>query len=128
MNRTLILPISFAVLAGACGKPPGEVRAEARPAVLAAARAQQVNPVVEWNKAMLQIVRTGAQPSTVHPTRSFAIVHAAIYDAVDSIDRTHAPYLISFSQTARTASQEAAAAAAAHQVLIALYPSFRAQL
>ncbi len=128
MNRTLLLPISFAALAAACGNPPaGEARAEASPAVSAAERAQPVNPVVEWNKALLRIVRTpGAQPSTVHPTRSFAILHAAIYDAVNSIDRTHAPYLIRLSP--RAASQEAAAAAAAHQVLIALYPSFNAEL
>jgi hypothetical protein len=40
------------------------------------------NPVVEWNRSLLTIVRTpGAQPATVHPTRSFAILHAAIYDA-----------------------------------------------
>jgi membrane-associated phospholipid phosphatase len=128
MNRTLLLPISFAALAAACGNPPaGEARAEARPAVSAAETAQPVNPVVEWNKALLRIVRTpGAQPSTVHPTRSFAVLHAAIYDAVNSIDRTHAPYLIRLSS--RAASQEAAAAAAAHEVLIALYPSFSAQL
>jgi len=128
MNRTLLLSISFAALAAACGNSPaGEARAEARPAVSAAESAQPVNPVVEWNKALLRIVRTpGAQPSTVHPTRSFALLHAAIYDAVNSIDRTHAPYLIHLSS--RAASQEAAAAAAAREVLIALYPSFNAQL
>jgi hypothetical protein len=128
MNRTLLLPISVAALAAACGNPPaGEARAETRPTVSAAEGAQPVNPLVEWNRALLRIVRTpGAQPPTVHPTRSFAILHAAIYDAVNSIDRTHAPYLIHLSS--RSASQEAAAAAAAHEVLIALYPSFSAQL
>ena len=35
---------------------------------------QSVNPVVEWNRTLLVIVRTpGAQPATVHSTRSFAI-------------------------------------------------------
>ena len=44
---------------------------------------QSVVPVIQWNKNLLAIVRTaGAQPATVHPTRSFAIMHAAIYDAV----------------------------------------------
>jgi len=125
MNRALLLPISFAALVAACGNPPAnEARAVA---VSALEKAQPVNPVVEWNKALLRIVRTpGAQPPTVHPTRSFAILHAAIYDAVNSIDRTHAPYLIRLSS--RAASQEAAATAAAHEVLIALYPSFSAQL
>src|SRR5437762_394319 len=43
---------------------------------------QSVNPVVQWNRTLLVIVRThGAQPPTIHPTRSFAILHASIYDA-----------------------------------------------
>jgi len=91
--------------------------------------AQPVNPVVQWNRTLLLIVRTpGAQPATVHPTRSFAIMHAAIYDAVNAIDRTHRPYLVRLSGVPRVASQEAAAAAAAHEVLVALYPAFKATL
>ena len=40
---------------------------------------RSVDVVVEWNRTLLAIVRTpGAQPATVHPTRSFAIMHAAI--------------------------------------------------
>lgn len=91
--------------------------------------AQQVNPVVQWNRALLVIVRTpGAQSPTVHPTRSFAIMHAAIYDAVNAIDRKHRPYLVRLSSVPRDASQEAAAAAAAHEVLVALYPAFKTTL
>jgi len=90
---------------------------------------QQVNPVLQWNRALLAIVRTpGAQPATVHATRNFAIMHAAIYDAVNAIDGTHRPYLIRLSGVPRGASQEAAAAAAAHEVLIALYPAFQPTL
>jgi len=91
--------------------------------------AQPVNPVVQWNRALLLILRTpGAQPATVHPTRSFAIMHAAIYDAVNAIDRTHRPYLVRLSGVPRGASQEAAAAAAAHEILVALYPAFKTAL
>jgi hypothetical protein len=90
---------------------------------------QQANEVVQWNRALLVIVRTpGAQPATVHPTRSFAIMHAAIYDAVNAIDRKHRPYLVRLSGVPRDSSQEAAAAAAAHEVLVALYPAFKAAL
>src|ERR1700747_169074 len=90
--------------------------------------AQSVNPVVLWNRTLLVIVRTpGAQPATVHPTRSFAIMHAAIYDAVNAIDGTHKPYLVRLSAS-HFASQEAAAAAAAHEVLVKLYPSLQATL
>jgi hypothetical protein len=52
-------------------------------------------PVLDWNNDLLSIVGTpGAQPPTIHPTWSFAILHAAIYDAVNSIDRSHQPYVI----------------------------------
>jgi hypothetical protein len=91
--------------------------------------AQPANPVVQWNRKLLGIVRTpGAQPATIHPTRSFAIMHAAIYDAVNAIDRTHRSYLVRLSGVSRDASHEAAAAAAAHDVLVALYPAFQATL
>jgi hypothetical protein len=91
--------------------------------------AQQVNPVVQWNRVLLVIVRTpGAQSPKVHPTRSFAIMHAAIYDAVNAIDREHRPYLVRLSSVPRDASQDAGAAAAAHEVLVALYPAFKTAL
>jgi membrane-associated phospholipid phosphatase len=92
---------------------------------------QSVNPVLQWNRALLVIVRTpGAQPATIHPTRSFAIMHAAIYDAVNAIDKTHESYLVNLKGVTPSASQDAAAAAAAHEVLVALYPSpsFQAML
>jgi membrane-associated phospholipid phosphatase len=80
-------------------------------------------PVIDWNQALLSIVNTpGAQPASIQPTRNFAILHAAIYDAVNSIDRTHEPYLISV-RAPRGASETAAADAAAHSALIGLYPS-----
>jgi hypothetical protein len=90
---------------------------------------QSVVPVVQWNKNLLTIVRTaGAQPATVHPTRSFAIMHAAIYDAVNAIDGRHEPYLVQLRSVSKPASQEAAAAAAAHEVLVTLYPKFQPML
>jgi hypothetical protein len=88
-----------------------------------------VNPVVQWNRNLLMIVRTpGAQLATIHPTRSFAIMHAAIYDAVNTIDRKHKPYLVAMPEASPKASQEAAAAAAAHEVLAGLYPAFKPTL
>ena len=80
-------------------------------------------PVLDWNQALLSIVNTpGAQPATIQPTRNFAILHAAIYDAVNSIDRSHEPYLISIPAS-RSASETAAADAAAHTALVGLYPA-----
>lgn len=94
-----------------------------------AAGQQTANPVVRWNRALLVIVRTpGAQPATVHPNRSFALMHAAIYDAVNSIERSHRPYLVHLAHAPRHASQDAAAAAAGHRILIELYPAFQETL
>jgi hypothetical protein len=102
--------------------------AQAKPGQ-SAATAPAVNPVVQWNRNLLVVVRTpGAQPKTIHSTRSFAILHTAIYDAVNSIDRRHAPYQVSLADAPRNASVEAAAAAAGHEVLVALYPKFQSQL
>jgi len=91
--------------------------------------APSTNQVIQWNRTLLVIVRTpGAQPATVHPTRSFAILHAAIYDAVNAIDATHEPYLVRLTGVSSFASQDAAAASAAHEVLVALYPTFQPTL
>jgi membrane-associated phospholipid phosphatase len=87
--------------------------------------ARTSDPVVQWNRTLLTIVRTpGAQPAAIHPTRAFALMHAAIYDAVNGIARLYTPYAIDLSDTPHSASQPAAASAAAHDVLVALYPAF----
>jgi len=116
MKPILLAAAAVAVLTGA------------NPAPTMADATKPVSQVVQWNKTLLSIVRTpGAQPPTIHPTRSFAIMHAAIYDAVNAIDGTHKPYLVRLSAS-HFASQEAAAAAAAHEVLVKLYPNFQATL
>ena len=54
--------------------------------------AHPVNAVIEWNRTLLVIVRTPvAQPATIHSTRNFAILHAAIYDAVNNIEPKFSP-------------------------------------
>src|SRR6266567_7272767 len=84
--------------------------------------------VIAWNKELLHIVQTpGAQPATVHPTRSYAILHAAIYDAVVSITQDAPPYLFSVPAQ-RSARADAAAAVAGHDTLVALYPKMKAAL
>ncbi len=84
--------------------------------------------VLGWNQALLRIVRTaGAQPATVHATRAFAMLHAAMYDAVVSVTGAGRPYLFEVN-AARGASPVAAAAQAGHDVLAALYPAQRADI
>src|SRR6266852_4362186 len=83
---------------------------------------------VDWNRELITILGTpGAQPATVHPTRSFALLQAAEYDAVTSITRAARPYLFSVPAP-RVARPDAAADQAAHDVLTALYPSQKSGL
>src|ERR1700730_7343862 len=91
--------------------------------------AQPVNAVIEWNRTLLTIVRTPlAQPATIHSTRNFAILHAAIFDAVNNIDPKFSPYVVRLPNVSRSASQIAAADQAAHDVLLSLCPTVQASL
>jgi hypothetical protein len=84
--------------------------------------------VIKWNQLLRQILLIpGAQPPTIFGTRSLAMLHIAIFDAVNSIERSFTPYFIAV-QASRGASQQAAAAQAAHDVLVALYPQQQAML
>ena len=92
------------------------------PAVAAPTDAASLDPVIQWNRVLLGILNTpGAQPATIHATRNLAILHAAIYDAVDSIERKSAPYVVSITSP-RRADPVAAASAAGYTVLSSLYP------
>ena len=80
----------------------------------------------EWNSAALDAIRAGHTAPPI-ASRSLAILHVSIYDAVNGIARTHEPYLVQ-SAVPASASREAAASAAAHQALINLFPASRIQL
>src|SRR3989440_8780224 len=84
--------------------------------------------VIDWNKELVKIVNTpGAQPATVHPTRSFAILSAAMYDSVVSITHSSSPYLFSVNAPSG-ARADAAAAEAGRDTLAALYPSVKGDI
>ena len=65
------------------------------------------------------IVAKAGQPPPVSAL-SFAMVHGAVYDAVNAIDRGHRPYLVQPSANP-TDSKAAAAATAAFRVLAELF-------
>jgi membrane-associated phospholipid phosphatase len=77
--------------------------------------------VTDWNTAALDAIRSG-RTSPPRASRSLAMLHAAIYDAVNGISRAHETYRVA-SAVPRSASEEAAAAAAARTVLVALFPT-----
>jgi membrane-associated phospholipid phosphatase len=84
------------------------------------------DPVIVWNNAALNAIR-GAHMSPPEASRALAILHAAIYDAVNGITRSYAPYVIK-SGAPSGASKEAAASAAAYYALSALFPSTQVSL
>lgn len=77
--------------------------------------------VLQWNDIILQAIRTDKTAPPI-AARDLAIMHLAIYDAVNSIDRTHAAYHISMAANPLV-SLDAAVAAAAHRALVNLFPA-----
>lgn len=74
--------------------------------------------VTEWNEKALTCATTAKQPPFV-ATRTMAMVHTAMFDAVNSIEGHYAPFR--FKEVAPPASSpQAAGVAAAHTVLIKL--------
>jgi hypothetical protein len=84
--------------------------------------------VTDWNQIALatQAVIPGAI-RTPPAARALAMMHLAIFDSVNAIDRKFTPYAVE-DLADSGASPEAAAVAAAHAVLVSLYPSRQADL
>ena len=80
--------------------------------------------VLDWTALALDCIRADNTSPTLS-TRNLAMLHTAIYDAVNSITRTHQPYRFQLNAPTNT-SPEAAAVGAAYEVTTALYPSFTA--
>ncbi|MBW4634817.1 MAG: vanadium-dependent haloperoxidase [Iphinoe sp. HA4291-MV1] len=74
-----------------------------------------LDQIINWNNVYLQAIRVnGGAPGPI--ARTGAIMHAAIYDAVNSIEKTYKPYL-NIITAKPGASKEAAAVYAAYTVL-----------
>ena len=82
--------------------------------------------VTDWNQTAVRATETAGVPVPVQ-MRMMAIVHAAIFDAVNAIERKYAVYAVEVA-AAPGASPEAAAAAAAHGILERLFPPQKAML
>ncbi|HEY1368165.1 MAG TPA: vanadium-dependent haloperoxidase [Gaiellaceae bacterium] len=84
--------------------------------------------VRDWNlnasNALANPVTAGGAGQTP-PVASLhmAMVQGAVYDAVNSIDRGHQPYLANLPPASQGASIDAAVATAAHHVLVGIVPA-----
>jgi len=75
------------------------------------------NAITDWDVKAVAFASPG-----VVGQREVTLVHVAMFDAVNSIERRYRPYLVQLT-AAKTTSQEAAAATAAGTVLAGLQPS-----
>jgi membrane-associated phospholipid phosphatase len=124
LRKSLVALIAIALAAGVATVAVGQrARAGNRTASDMASARGSGKLIVDWNQELIRTIGApGLQPLTVHPTRSFAILQAAEYDAVVSTTGKGRPYLFS-AAAPRDARPDSAADQAAHDVLAALYPS-----
>jgi hypothetical protein len=85
-----------------------------------------LDQVLEWNQVFIDtLVATSTANSSSQ--RLGAIVHTAIFDAFNGIERRYAPVFVQ-AEAPRGASRRAAVIAAAYVALVALFPARQAEL
>ena len=84
-------------------------------------QAARADEVMDWNARASAAL--SAAPSSIQ-LRALAAMHLAMHDAINSIEPRDRPYGFSIPVHMR-ASKEAAAASAAHEVLVAMLPAQR---
>jgi len=89
-------------------------------AALLLAHPVRADVVTDWN-ARAETIAIEKQITPAYNARQMAILHVAVFEAVNAIERRYAPYRLNLTAE-RAASKEAAAAAAAHGALVAFHP------
>jgi hypothetical protein len=87
---------------------------------IAGATQVRADAVVDWDIITGQTIPFATRPGGA-PGLDYAMVHAAIHDAVQAYDRRFEPYAVDI--TGASGSPVAAVAKAAHDVLVALFPA-----
>ena len=94
-------------------------------ALLSVPQIANADIVTDWNTIAVSTV--SADTLSNRQSRDLAMVHAAMFDAMNAIRPYYAPAMVSITAKGY-ASREAAAAQAAHDVLLALFPAQLANL
>jgi PAP2 superfamily len=96
--------------------------------VLLPVASARADTVTDWNlNATDALIVRAAQPPQLSVPH-LAMVHGAVYDAVNAIDGGHEGYLLSSQPGRPSGSKQAAAATAAYRVLVHLVPAQQATL
>ena len=88
----------------------------------------RADTVTDWNVNASNALFTVAGQAPTVGSLHMAMVHGAMYDAVNAIDGRYEPYLFAGRRGVFWASKDAAAATAAYRVLLNIVPSQQAQL
>jgi hypothetical protein len=88
--------------------------------VLATSFVAHADAITDWNAKAEAIAVEKRMPPPPN-ARGMAMLHVAMFEAVNAIEQRYAPYRLKLVAE-RSASKDAAAAAAAHDVLLALHP------
>jgi len=94
-------------------------------ALLSVPQVANADVVTDWNTIAVSTV--SADTVSNRQSRAMAMVHAAVFDAMNAIRPYYTPAMVSI-RARGYASREAAAAQAAHDVLLALFPAKQANL
>ena len=94
--------------------------------LISLAGATRADVIMDWN-AKADAIATEKQISPVAHNRALTMMHVAMFEAVNAIERRYEPYKVTLDAD-RSASKEAAAAAAAHDVLLSVYADQKADL
>ena len=104
--KPLLLAASIFVISGAFASAPAAAE----------------NAALEWNVIATEAFLPSQGTDPLNQSRAFAMLHAAIHDALNAIDQRYAFYTPGLSAMPN-ASTDAAVAAAARGVLVALIPT-----
>jgi hypothetical protein len=101
--------------------------ASAATLVLATSFGARADVVADWNAKAEAIHIAKQRLSPAAAAREMAILHVSMFEAVNAVERRYASYKLNLAAE-KNVSKEAAAAAAAHAVLVALHPDQQAKL
>ena len=132
-NRTHALLVAASVVAAATVAAANALASPGTSATTAAighrasqATEQHPNQVLDWNQVFIDTLIATNTPNS-SSQRLGAIVHTAIFDAYNGIERRYTPIFV-HDKAPAGASRRAAVVAAAYTALVALFPLQQAQL
>jgi hypothetical protein len=116
---TLVVAALAAVLVAGCDDDSASPAPVAPAPPPAPAPLSSTNAVIlEWNRLLTEAQGAG----NLYSFRQYAMLHIAMFDAANSVKKLYRPYRL-LAVAGVEASEEAAAAQAARDVMVALYPA-----